>query len=99
MVLRIQAVDIRFYLDEPDQPHIYQHQISEPEVEDVLREPLEDRSGAEGTRVAIGRTSAGRFIRVVYVPEGDSDAIFVITAYEMGPKALKALRRRMRRRS
>ncbi|MGH2747658.1 MAG: hypothetical protein ACRDKB_07015 [Actinomycetota bacterium] len=91
-------MDIRFYLDESDEPHIHKHHVTEAEVEEVLRGPLEDRSGAEGTRVAIGQTAAGRFIRIIYVPERDLDAIFVLTAYDLGPKALKALRRRLRRR-
>ena len=91
-------MDIRFYLDESDEPHIHMHRVTETEVEEILRGPLEDRSGAEGTRIAIGQTAAGRFIRVIYVPEQDRDSIFVITASDLGPKALKALRRRLRRR-
>lgn len=43
---------------------------------------IEDRAGREGTRVAIGRTAGGRYIRVIYVPEVPDDQVFVITAYE-----------------
>jgi hypothetical protein len=89
-------VDIRYYIDpETQQPHIYRHGVAAPEVEDVLRRPMEDR---EGARVAVGRTQAGRYLRVIYVPDPVPDSVFVITAYRLGPKALRALRRRRRRR-
>ena len=53
-------MQIRFYLD-PDsgEPHIYRHQVTETEAEDVLRRPIEDRVGREGSRVAIGQTRNG----------------------------------------
>lgn len=88
---------IRFYLDkETTLPHIYNHEVRENEVEEVLRRPGEDRPGKENSRIAIGRTRAGRYLRVIYVPEPDS--VFVITAYELVGKPLKAYRRRGRRR-
>jgi hypothetical protein len=65
----------------------------------VLRRPMEDRPGREGSRVALGRTQAGRHLRVIYVPDPAPDSVFVITAYQLGPKALRALRRRRRRKS
>jgi hypothetical protein len=65
----------------------------------VLRRPMEDRPGREGSRVALGRTQAGRYLRVIYVPDPAPDSVFVITAYQLGPKALRALRRRRRRKS
>ena len=50
-------MNIRFYLDpETGLPHIYQHDVSEDDVEDVLRRPGEDRQGRDGSRVAIGQT-------------------------------------------
>jgi hypothetical protein len=58
---------------------------------------MEDRPGQEGSRVAVGQTSAGRYLRVIYVPNPEPETVFVITAYEMGPKAKKALRRRQKR--
>ena len=92
-------MDVRYYVDpETEQPHIYRHGVSEQEVEDVLRRPMEDRPGREGSRVALGRTRAGRYLRVIYVPDAVPDSVFVITAYQLGPKALRALRRRRRRR-
>lgn len=88
---------LRFYIDRgTGEPHIHGHAVSEEEVEDVLARPLEDRPGSEGVRVAIGQTRGGRYLRVVYVPDPESDSLFVITAYELGPKALRALRRRRR---
>ncbi len=90
-------MDVRFYVDpETDEPHIYGHQVTEEEVAVVLRSPGEDRPGREGSRVIIGRTQAGRYLRVIYVPEPRS--VFVITAYEMSGKPLAAYRRRRRRR-
>ena len=90
---------LRFYVDPvTGTPHLYDHGVSEEEVEDVLRLPLEERSGKEGSRVALGRTVAGRYLRVIYVPDPETDSIFVITAYPLGAKAKKALLRRRRRR-
>lgn len=89
---------VRFYIDPAtDAPHIYNHDVSEEEVEQVLRSPGEDRPGQEGSRVAIGRTSGGRYLRVIYVPDPEPDAIFVITAYELRGKPLIAYRRRRRK--
>lgn len=84
---------VRFYLDpETGLPHIYGHSVTEQEVEDVLGSPGEDRVGREGSRVALGQTREGRYIRVVYIPE--VDGAYVITAYELTGKALFAYRRR-----
>ncbi len=40
---------------------------------------------------------SGMGVRVVYVPDLKPDCVFVITAYEIGPKARLALMRRPRR--
>jgi hypothetical protein len=91
-------VRIRYYNDpQTGQPHIYGHDVSESEVEAVLTRPGEDRPGREGSRVAIGRTSAERLLRVIYVPDPEPDSAFVITAYELKGKAALAYRRRRRR--
>jgi hypothetical protein len=93
-------VEIRYYIDpETGLPHIYRHDVEEQDVADVLRRPLEDRPGREGSRVAVGRSQAGRYFRVIYVPDPIPDSVFVITAYPLGPKAMRALRRRRRRKS
>ena len=87
----------RFYIDPATGlPHIYNHQINELEVNDVLENPGEDRPGYDGARVAIGQTSSGRFLRVVYVADPEPESLFVITAYELKGKPLVAYRRRRR---
>jgi Domain of unknown function (DUF4258) len=91
-------VEVRFYLDPASGlPHIYRHCVDETEVEDILERPIEDRLGREEARIAIGQTRSGRYLRVVYVEDTEPSSVFVITAYELGPKALRALRRRRRR--
>lgn len=88
---------IRFYIDpETELPHIYKHDVREHEVEDVLRRPGEDRPGKENSRIAIGQTRDGRYLRVIYVPDPEPASVFVITAYELVGKPLKAYRRRGR---
>ena len=89
----------RFYIDpETGLPHIYRHNVQENEVEDVLKKPGEDRPGKENSRIAIGQTQGGRYLRVIYVPDPEPDSVFVITAYELSGKPLTAYRRRGRRR-
>ena len=91
-------MNLRYYTDPETQvPHIYRHDVSESEVEEVLARPGEDRPGREGARMAIGRTAAGRYLRVVYVPDPEPNSLFVITAYELRGKPLTAYRRRRRR--
>ena len=91
-------MNLRFYTDPETQvPHIYRHDVSESEVEEVLARPGEDRPGREGARIAIGRTAAGRYLRVVYVADPEPNSLFVITAYELRGKPLTAYRRRRRR--
>lgn len=90
---------IRFYFDpETGLPHVRCHGVSEQEVEEVLLRPGEDRRGPEGSRVAVGRTRAGRCLRVIYVPDDAPGSVFVITAHALEGKALLAYRRRRRRR-
>ena len=89
---------VRYYIDpETELPHIYGHDVCEQEVEEVLYRPGEDRPGRDDSRVAIGRTSGGRYLRVVYVPDPAPSSVFVITAYELRGKPLIAYRRRHRR--
>ena len=91
---------VRFYIDrDSGESHSARHGVSEQEVRDLLASPLEDRPGREGARVALGQTRAGRYVRVIYVPDPEPDSVFVVTAYELGPKAKHALGRRRRRTS
>ena len=88
----------RFYIDPAtDLPHIFGHGVKEEEVIEVLERPTEDRNGREGSRVALGQTVSGRFLRVIYVPDPEPDSVFVITAYDLTGKSLAALRRRSRK--
>jgi hypothetical protein len=91
-------MEIRFYVDaETGEPHFHRHNVSEEEVEDVLRRPGEDRPGDDGARIAIGQTETGRHLKVVYVPDPVPQSVFVITAYDLVGKPLAAYRRRRRR--
>jgi hypothetical protein len=88
----------RFYIDPvTGAPHIYNHEVAEEEVIEVLEKPGEDRAGREGSRIALGQTASGRYLRVVYVPDREPDSVFVITAYELIGKPLAAYRRRRRK--
>jgi len=81
-----------------DSLHIFNHQVTEDDVEEILARPGEDRQGYEGARIAIGQTKAGRYLRVIYIPDSEAGSVFVITAYELRGKALAAYRRRKHRR-
>ena len=92
-------VEVRYYLDpETGQPHIYDHGVTEAEVEWILARPGEDGPSSGESRQSTGQTSAGRYLRVIYVPDPDGDGVFVVTAYPLTGKPLKAYRRRRRRR-
>ncbi|MGH8513328.1 MAG: DUF4258 domain-containing protein [Gammaproteobacteria bacterium] len=89
------AISIRFYIDPAtNEPHIYNHNVHENEVEDVLGSPGEDRPGRDGSRIVIGKTHGGRYLRVIYVPDPEAGSVFVITAYELIGRPLAAYRRR-----
>jgi len=92
-------INFRYYYD-PDKrcPHIYLHGVTEEEVEDVLRYPAEDRRGREGSRIALGKSRDGRYLKVIYVPDPHRDSLFIITAYDLAAKPLAAFRRRLRKR-
>jgi len=88
----------RYYIDpETDLPHIYKHDVTENEVEEIILNPGEDRPGKDGARVALGRISGGRFLRVIYVSDDEPGSVFVITAYNLTGKPLRAFLRRRRR--
>jgi len=91
-------VNIRFYVDPvTGLPHIYNHDVDESEVAEALANTDEDRPGTKDSRIAIGRTQAGRILRIVYVRDPQPDSLFVITSYDLRGKPLMAFRRRMRR--
>jgi hypothetical protein len=43
------------------------------------------------------RRRRAAYLKVVYVPDPEPGSVFVITAYDLGPKVLKALRRRRKK--
>ena len=91
-------MNVRFYIDaNTGLPHIYNHAVNEEEVEQALENRGEDRPGTKDSRIAIGQTHSGRYLRVIYMPDEGPDAIFVITAYDLIDKPLLAYRRRRRR--
>jgi hypothetical protein len=92
-------MEIRYNRDaDTGLPHIYAHGVRETEVEDVLNHRLENRPGRKDSRVIVGRTRAGRVLKVIAVPDEDGSGVFVVTAYDLTGKALAAFRRRMRKR-
>jgi hypothetical protein len=91
-------VQIRYHINPTTGlPHIYDHFVSENDVEDILGRPLQDIRGRDDSRIAIGQTARGRYLKVIYVPDPIPDSVFVITAYELGPKAKRAIRRKQRK--
>lgn len=89
---------IRYYIDpETDVPHIYNHGVSEGDVEDVMFNPGEDRPGKDGARVVIGQTRGGQYLRVVYVVDPEPESVFVITAFDLTGKPLSAYKRRRKK--
>jgi hypothetical protein len=94
----LSGLQTRFYIDPATGlPHIYNRQVDEDEVMEVLEKPGEDRAGRDGARIALGQSATGRYLRVVYVPDSEPDSVFVITAYELAGRPLAAFRRRRRK--
>ena len=89
---------IRFYTDpETGEPHIRNHGVLEDEVEEVFRSGLgQDRVSREGSRMLMGQTDAGRYLRIIYSPDPEPDSVFVITSYELRGKSLAGFKRRQR---
>jgi uncharacterized DUF497 family protein len=89
---------VKFFIDlETERPHIYNHGVTEAEVRDVLARPGLVLQGRENSRFALGQTAAGRFLKVVYAARRRGRGIFVITAFELRGKEVKAYRRRRKR--
>ncbi|HVX85643.1 MAG TPA: DUF4258 domain-containing protein [Phycisphaerae bacterium] len=90
--------EIRYFIDsETGQPHIYGHNVDESEVEEVLLRPLKQQPSRDNSKIALGQTGSGRFLKVIYTEDEDRAGLFVVTAYDLRGKALKALRRRLRK--
>lgn len=92
------AMHLRFHVDaETQQPHIYAHGVTEEEVKEVLSSKGDDFRGRNDSRNCFGQTLAGRYLKVIYVPDEIGDGVFVVTAYDLRGNELKAYRRRKRR--
>jgi hypothetical protein len=93
-------MELRFWTDpETGLPHIFDHGVSEYEVQQVLSRPGEEHAGTDHSRIRLGQTEAGRYLQVVYVPDPGGESAFVVTAYDITPKAKRAYRRRQRRKN
>jgi hypothetical protein len=92
-------MELRFWIDpESGLPHIFDHGVSKEEVRQVIARTGEEFPGRDGSRIRLGQTEAGRYLQVVYVPDDVGDGAFVVTAFDMSPKAKHGYRRRQRRR-
>ena len=91
-------MDMRFNLDPSGDPHIWDHNVSEKEVAEALAHPLESIRGRGTSVIAIGLTAAGRYLKVIYSPDDSGDDIFVVTAFDVPPKQIRALKQRLKRR-
>lgn len=92
-------MELRFWNDpETGLPHIYNHGVTEDEVRQVLNRTGIDYPERRNAKARMGQTEAGRYLKVVYVPDEGRKSAFVVTAYELRGSALKAYRRAKRRR-
>jgi len=74
-------MELRFWNDpETGLPHIYDHGVTEEEVEQVLRSPGLNLPDARNSRSVMGQTAAGRYLKVVFVPDSAGESGFVVTA-------------------
>jgi hypothetical protein len=90
-------MNLRFWNDpETGLPHLYEHDVTEEEVRQVLRRPQLNRREGRNSRAIMGQTLAGRHLKVVFVPDRAPESGFVVTAYELRGKALRAYRRALR---
>ena len=91
-------MELRFWIDpETGLPHIFDHGVTEEEVRQVLSRTGEEFPGSDRSRIRLGQTEAGRYLQVVYVPDVVGEGAFVVTAFDLTPKAKRAFRRRQRR--
>ena len=91
-------IELRFWTDaETGLPHFFDHGVTEDEVTEVLARPGLKRPAGGNSQSIMGQTSAGRYLKVVFVPDPDGQGGFVVTAYDLQGKGLKAYRRNKRR--
>ena len=90
-------MNVQFNLNPDGQPHIHDHGVTEAEVHEALNRPLFQSAGHDDSTILIGRTIAGRVLKIIFADARDGDGIFIITAYELPAKQLRTLLRRLRR--
>lgn len=91
-------MELRFWIDpETDLPHIFDHGVTAEEVRQVLSRTGEELPGSGRSRIRLGQTEAGRHLQVVYLPDAVGDGAFVVTAFDLTPKAQRSFRKRQRR--
>ena len=74
-------MNIRYFINPSTRlPHIYDHGVTELEVEQVLRNPMETSRGRGDSWIALGKTAGGRFLKVIYKRDPQPSSVFVITA-------------------
>lgn len=91
---------VRFYIDpDTDRPHVENHGVTADEVIEALDRLEDSYASRDGAFIAVGRTRAGRYLKIVYKHDefGDADDLWVITSYPITGKELRAHRRRMKR--
>jgi hypothetical protein len=92
-------MDVRYHIDPHNGlPHCYGHGVTEEEAEQVLVGPGETVKGDNASRIKVGQTAAGRYLKVIYVPDDDGAGVFIVTAYELRGNAKQSYRRRRRKR-
>ena len=91
-------MNIRFLLDaDTGLPHVSNHGVTKREVREVFHNRGEVHPGTDASLMIIGPTDAGRVLKIIYKREPIPDSVFVITGYDLRGKALRAFRRRRRR--
>ena len=74
-------MEIRYFIDaETGLPHIYRHDVTEADVDDILRRPIEDRPGELARLSPWCEPKRDGILRIVFVPDPKPDSVFVITA-------------------
>jgi hypothetical protein len=91
-------MNVRFNKNPDGEPHVRDHHVEVSEVLEALEDSLESISGGADTTIVIGRTRSGRMLKIVHAPSRDGDGIFVVTAFDLPAKQIRALKRRLRRR-
>ncbi len=99
-------MNVRFYCSRWDNlepprylPQIWVRDVVADEVRVVLAHSSEDLPAIDGARMALGQIKPGEcYLRVVYVPDSETNSVFVISALRLRGKVLKACRTRQRSR-